>query len=86
MGSPLSELHKIWIEQCAATEDIRGDFGLCSGETGIAAGYDGRGHPICPPQPERMLAKHIPPSDLRAYSLPIFMQRPHLTHLGCMLL
>ena len=28
MSSSSSELHKIWIEQCAATEDIRGRFGL----------------------------------------------------------
>jgi hypothetical protein len=28
MTSPSTELHKIWIEQCAATEDIRERFGL----------------------------------------------------------
>ena len=28
MSSPSTELHKIWIEQCAATEDIREAFGL----------------------------------------------------------
>lgn len=28
MGSPSTEFHKIWIEQCAATEDIREHFGL----------------------------------------------------------
>ncbi len=28
MGSPSTEFHKIWIEQCAATEDIREHFGM----------------------------------------------------------
>ena len=28
MTSPSTEFHKIWIEQCAATEDIRERFGL----------------------------------------------------------
>jgi hypothetical protein len=28
MTSPPTEFHKIWIEQCAATEDIRERFGL----------------------------------------------------------
>ena len=28
MTSPPTEFHKIWIEQCAATEDIREHFGL----------------------------------------------------------
>jgi hypothetical protein len=28
MSSPSTEFHKIWIEQCAATEDIRERFGL----------------------------------------------------------
>jgi hypothetical protein len=28
MSSPSAEFHKIWIEQCAATEDIREHFGL----------------------------------------------------------
>ena len=28
MSSPSTEFHKIWIEQCAATEDIRQRFGL----------------------------------------------------------
>ena len=28
MTSPSTELHKIWIEQCAATENIRERFGL----------------------------------------------------------
>jgi hypothetical protein len=28
MNSPSLECHKIWIEQCAATEDIRKNFGL----------------------------------------------------------
>src|SRR5688572_8225873 len=28
MSTPLIEFHKIWIEQCAATEDIRQHFGL----------------------------------------------------------
>jgi hypothetical protein len=28
MTSPSTECHKIWIEQCAATEDIRERFGL----------------------------------------------------------
>jgi hypothetical protein len=27
MSSPSIEFHKIWIDQCAATEDIRGSFG-----------------------------------------------------------
>ena len=28
MSSPPTEFHKIWIEQCAAAEDIRETFGL----------------------------------------------------------
>ena len=28
MTSPSTEFHKIWIDQCAATEDIRERFGL----------------------------------------------------------
>jgi hypothetical protein len=28
MGTSSTEFHKIWIEQCAAAEDIRGRFGL----------------------------------------------------------
>ena len=28
MSNPSIECHKIWIEQCAATEDIRENFGL----------------------------------------------------------
>jgi hypothetical protein len=28
MSSPSIEFHKIWIDQCAATEDIRSHFGL----------------------------------------------------------
>src|SRR5258708_30629691 len=28
MSSPFIECHKIWIDQCAATEDIRESFGL----------------------------------------------------------
>jgi hypothetical protein len=28
MSSPSIEFHKIWIDQCAATEDIRETFGL----------------------------------------------------------
>jgi hypothetical protein len=28
MSSSSIEFHKIWIDQCAATEDIRGHFGL----------------------------------------------------------
>jgi hypothetical protein len=28
MNSPSTESHKIWMEQCAATEDIREHFGL----------------------------------------------------------
>ena len=28
MGSPPTEFHRLWIEQCAATEDIRETFGL----------------------------------------------------------
>jgi hypothetical protein len=28
MSSPSIEFHKIWIDQCAATEDIRDRFGL----------------------------------------------------------
>jgi hypothetical protein len=28
MSSPSAPLHKIWIEQCSATEDIRQRFGL----------------------------------------------------------
>ena len=28
MSSPSTEYHKIWVEQCAATEDIRQRFGL----------------------------------------------------------
>ncbi len=28
MSSPSIEFHKIWIDQCAATEDIRESFGL----------------------------------------------------------
>jgi hypothetical protein len=28
MSSPSTEFHKIWIEQCAATEDIHQRFGL----------------------------------------------------------
>jgi hypothetical protein len=28
MTSPPTEFHKIWIEQCAATEDIREHFGF----------------------------------------------------------
>lgn len=28
MTSPATEFHKIWIEQCAATEDIRERFGF----------------------------------------------------------
>ena len=28
MSSPSIECHKIWIDQCAATEDIRESFGL----------------------------------------------------------
>ena len=28
MSSPSIEFHKIWIDQCAATEDIREHFGL----------------------------------------------------------
>lgn len=28
MSSPSIQFHKIWIEQCAATEDIREGFGL----------------------------------------------------------
>lgn len=28
MSSPSTAVHKVWIEQCAATEDIRGRFGL----------------------------------------------------------
>ena len=28
MNSPSTEFHKIWIEQCAATQDIREHFGL----------------------------------------------------------
>jgi len=28
MSNSLTEFHKIWIEQCAATEDIRERFGL----------------------------------------------------------
>jgi hypothetical protein len=28
MGSSSVEFHKIWVEQCAATEDIREHFGL----------------------------------------------------------
>ena len=27
MSSPSIEFHKIWIDQCAATEDIRESFG-----------------------------------------------------------
>ena len=27
MSNPPTEYHKIWIEQCAATEDIRDRFG-----------------------------------------------------------
>jgi hypothetical protein len=30
MSSSTTEFHKIWIEQCAATEDIRDHFGLPS--------------------------------------------------------
>jgi len=30
MSSPSIEFHKIWIDQCAATEDIRESFGLKS--------------------------------------------------------
>jgi hypothetical protein len=30
MSSSTTEFHKIWIDQCAATEDIRGQFGLHS--------------------------------------------------------
>jgi hypothetical protein len=30
MTNPSTEYHKIWIEQCAATEDIRERFGLDS--------------------------------------------------------
>jgi hypothetical protein len=28
MSSPPTEFHKLWMEQCAATEDIREAFGL----------------------------------------------------------
>jgi hypothetical protein len=28
MSSPSPDFHKVWIEQCAATEDIREHFGL----------------------------------------------------------
>jgi hypothetical protein len=28
MTKPSTEYHKIWVEQCAATEDIRERFGL----------------------------------------------------------
>ena len=28
MSSPSTAFHKVWIEQCAATEDIRERFGL----------------------------------------------------------
>ena len=28
MSSSATEFHKIWIDQCAATEDIRDHFGL----------------------------------------------------------
>jgi hypothetical protein len=28
MSGSATEFHKIWIDQCAATEDIRGTFGL----------------------------------------------------------
>ncbi len=28
MSSPSIEFHKIWIDQCAATENIRGHFGM----------------------------------------------------------
>jgi hypothetical protein len=28
MGSPAVEFHKVWVEQCAATEGIRERFGL----------------------------------------------------------
>ncbi len=28
MTRPSTEYHKIWVEQCAATEDIRERFGL----------------------------------------------------------
>ena len=28
MSSPSIEFHKVWIDQCAATEDIRQSFGL----------------------------------------------------------
>ena len=28
MSSPSTQYHKIWVEQCAATEDIRERFGL----------------------------------------------------------
>ena len=28
MTNPFTEYHKIWVEQCAATEDIRERFGL----------------------------------------------------------
>jgi hypothetical protein len=30
MSSSATEFHKIWIDQCAATEDIRDHFGLQS--------------------------------------------------------
>ena len=30
MSSPSTAFHKIWVEQCAATEDIRQRFGLQS--------------------------------------------------------
>ena len=60
--------------------------GLCSDVTSKAAGYDKRGHGTCSQQPERMPARPIPPSGLAAYNLPISLKRPHLKHLGCMLL
>jgi hypothetical protein len=44
MSSSTTEFHKIWIDQCAATEDIRDHFGLHSA-LDYLIGWPGFHHP-----------------------------------------